>query len=160
VELIEDRFQFIGVDAGFGGGGHEIGVGGPAGDDVDVEVLRDPSAGTFADVDSDIESVGGEFFFQGFSNLLDEFPEVGGFLIGEFPQVFDGAVGDDERMPGIVRIAVEDGEGGLGTGKDSIFPVIGRLAEGGEEFVSIFRWRGHITVAPGGPKVFHGSTMS
>jgi len=133
LEFIEDGFEFVGVDAGFGGGGHEVGVAGPAGDDVDVEVVGDAGSGAFPNVDSDIEAVGVEFRFEGGGDILDEGPEVGRFLGGEAIEVGDGAVGDDEGVPGVVGEAIEDGVAGLGAGEDTVGAVVLALAEPEEE---------------------------
>ena len=51
------RGEGLGEHAGLADDGHEIGVAGPAGDDVGVEV-RDAAAGGGAEIETDIEGVG------------------------------------------------------------------------------------------------------
>lgn len=51
------------MDAGFSRGRHEVGVAGPAWDDMDVEVSRDAGSGSCSEVDPDVEAMGVERFF-------------------------------------------------------------------------------------------------
>ena len=55
--------EIAGVDPGGTGGGHEIGVVGPAGNNVDMEMLGHASAGGASQVEAKVKAVGLEGFF-------------------------------------------------------------------------------------------------
>ena len=75
------------VDAGGADGGEKVGIVGPSGDDVDVEMLGHAGAGGGAEVEADVESLGFHGLAEGVGHAVDEGPEVGGLLGGEGGEV-------------------------------------------------------------------------
>ena len=53
------------------GGGHEIGVVRPPGNDVDVEMLGDASAGGASQVEANVKAIGFHGFFKKLGHAVD-----------------------------------------------------------------------------------------
>jgi hypothetical protein len=51
------RHQVFGQDTGFGDGGHEVGVAGPVGQGVEVEVVSDADSGELAHADEELAEI-------------------------------------------------------------------------------------------------------
>ena len=99
--------QVFGQDAGFGYGGHEVGVAGPAGHGVQMEVAGNAGSGGLAHIEAEVEAVGRVNAFEsrlGALGQLDEF--VRGFS-GQRGQPVEVRVGHDHDVAGGVGIGVE-----------------------------------------------------
>ena len=144
------------MDAGFGGGGHEVGVAAPAGDEVDVEMLVDAGAGSGAEVDADVEAVGAEGGVDGGLEALEHSHHLEGFVVGEVLQPAGLAVGQDHEVAGVVGINIEQGEAALAAGEDEVGFVVGALRDAGEDVSLVFLAIFHVKIAPRRPEMFHG----
>lgn len=71
------------MDAGGADGGEEVGVVGPAGDDVDVKMFGHAGAGGGAEVEAEVEAFRLHRLAKGVGHPIDEGPEVGRLLGGE-----------------------------------------------------------------------------
>src|ERR1700687_52729 len=101
--------EVFGVDAGFPGNGHEVGIAEPAREDVHVDVPCDPRTGGATEVDADIEAsgmVGGE----GRLYLLGKHHHFRERLIACTTQVSNVRVGNDHDVAGGVRKTITDEE--------------------------------------------------
>ncbi len=76
-------FQVFRQDPGFADGGHEVGVAGPPGHGVKMDVPRNPSACGLADIHAEIKTLGGVYALQGLLGALGQVDEfMGGFCGG------------------------------------------------------------------------------
>src|ERR1700719_1476611 len=80
VQALPGGGEIFRQDAGFADDGHEIGVAGPAGEHVLVEVVGYSGAGGFAEVDAGVEAVGGGDLTEDAVGSLSEGHEFGGFV--------------------------------------------------------------------------------
>ena len=74
--------QIFGFDASFGYYGHEVGIAGPAREDMEVEVAGDAGASGAAEVHAEVVAVRVIGFFEGELDSLGQhhhFGERGGF---------------------------------------------------------------------------------
>ena len=79
---------------------------------------------------------------------------------GERGKIVDLAVGADKDVAEVVRVAIEDGEGGFGASENMVGGVVGGVGNLAEKiFTRLFVSR-DIAIAPRGPEVFHSSTMA
>ena len=158
LDLFVDSGEVDGVDAGVGGGGEEVDVAVPAGDEVPVEVLFDAGSGGGAEVEADVEAVGAEGGGEGRFEVFEGGEAFKEFVVGEVFEVGDDAVGEDESVAGVVGVAVQDGEAGFAAPDDAVCFVFGGggLGEAGEDFASGGGGVLHIGLAPRSPKMFHG----
>lgn len=121
--------EIAGVDPGGTGGGHEIGIVGPAGDDVDVEVLRNTGAGGGAKIEPNVKPLRLHGLAECIGHAVDQGPEIGGLLRGEESEVVDLAVGADHEMAEVVGVTIQDGKGCLGTAQDKMSGIVGTLGD-------------------------------
>ena len=113
------------MDAGSAGGSEEVGVVGPAGDDVDVKMFRDAGAGGGTEVDADVEAFWLHDSAESIGHPVDEGPEVGRFLGGKRSQIVHLTVGADEDVAEVIGVSVKNGERGFRSGEDEVGGVIG-----------------------------------
>jgi hypothetical protein len=96
-------------------------------------------------VDSDVESVKGELFGEGRTDVRDQFPDLGLVGIGETKDACDVMTGNDQRVTIRNRESIAQGDGGrvlgdyqrfLNTAKRAIFAhVVTILCRGTHPFV-------------------------
>ena len=79
---------------------------------------------------------------------------------GERGKIVDLAVGADKDVAEVVRVAIEDGEGGFGASEDMMGGVVGGVSQFAEKIFTRFVFARDIAIAPRGPEVFHSSTMA
>jgi len=153
-----DVVEQLGNEAHVGKDGHEIRVALPARNDVGVEMIGDSSAGTSAEVHSDVEPVGAEDLLKQFVCAFDEGHHVVEDGRGKLLEISLMLGGSNKEVSAGIRKSVEEGEGVLGSPEDKVFSifggvfpvltdeafgVLGNVVEGFDIFHS-----------PGGPEVF------
>ena len=117
------------VNPGGPDGGHEIGVVRPAGNDVDVEMFGDAGARGASQVETDVEAIWFEGFFEGLGHPIDQRPKIGRFLGRKGGEFIHLAIGANHEMAEVVRVAIQDGEGCLGAGEDKMSGIVGGLCD-------------------------------
>ena len=143
----------LGDDADIGDDGHEVGIPIPAGDEVLVEVAGHAGAGTAAEVDADIEALGGDGAFEQFDGEDGLVGEVGEFIGVEFAEVgFVGLGGDEEMAVGIGEAVHEDDHMGSLPEDAAVGVLAGRGGGGETEEAAVlgFFERTNVIHAPGG----------
>lgn len=98
-EALAGGFEVLGEDAGFGDGGHKVGIADPAGQDVEVQVPGYASACCLAEVHAQVHAVRPVERRHDALGLLGKIHQLmGGFLrqSGEAGQM---RVGDDHDVP-------------------------------------------------------------
>lgn len=143
------------MDSGAAGGGHVVGVAGPAGDDVDMEMGGDAGTGGGSEIEADVVAVGLEGFFEEGDGAVDGGPEVGRLGLGEVGKFGHFAGGEDHEVAEVVGIAVEEDETGFGTEDDEMGLIVAGGGDLREEVAGIGTGFANIGVAPRGPKMFH-----
>jgi hypothetical protein len=148
----------LGDDGGLSEDGHEIGVAGPAWDDVDMEVIGDSGASDAAEVDADVEAVGFHDLGEGILTPAGKDHEVGEFGFGEVVEVRGLTVRDDEEMAAVVGIGIEKCEAGSIAGDDMVGDIVIGLGDAREEGGVARRGFGGEDVldSPGSVEDFHG----
>src|SRR5712692_8402838 len=109
-ELVVGDGQVLGLDAGFANGGHEVGVAGPARQDVQVYVADDASAGAAAQVHPKVVALGLIVGRERDLHALGKLHHLGercGVAPGELSHMREG---HDHNVAGGVGEAVEDDE--------------------------------------------------
>ena len=79
---------------------------------------------------------------------------------GEGGEVVHLAIRTHHEVAEVVRISVENGEGGFGTGEDIVGGIIGGLGNFAKKIFTGLFLPGDIAVAPRGPEVFHRERMA
>ena len=77
MEFLVGGGQIFGFDASFGYYGHEVGIAGPAREDMEVEVAGDAGASGAAEVHAKIVALGVIGFFQGELDALGQHHHLG-----------------------------------------------------------------------------------
>jgi len=156
-----DGFQLGRVNPGLGLGGHEIYIVFPAGNHMDMNVMRDSRSGSFSDIDADVEPMGGERGFEECHRCVHSVPKIFLFPARKLLKFRDFAVGNDKTVTGIVRIPVQQDENRFGSEKNKMGGIVLSLADSTEEFRSTaFIFCRDISIAPGSPKMFHKISQS
>src|SRR5580692_3111536 len=161
--LIGDA-EVFGVNAGFSGDGHEIGIAEPAREGVEVEMADDACACGAAEVHAEIHAVRLVICLEGFFHALGQMHHFAeGIAIAQI-QFGDVSVGNDHDVAGGVREAVEDDENLRAAIDDERVLIV--LPGGGvaKNAVGLFPRHDlrHVRIAPGGPEIVHreGSSKS
>src|SRR5580698_5758476 len=159
--LIGDA-EVFGVDAGFSGDGHEIGIAEPAREGVEVEMADDACACGAAEVHAEIHAVRLVICLEGFFHALGQMHHFAeGIAIAQI-QFGDVSVGNDHDVAGGVREAVEDDENLRAAIDDERVLIV--LPGGGvaKNAVGLFPRHDlrHVRIAPGGPEIVHREASS
>jgi hypothetical protein len=155
-EAVVERFEGLGEDAGVGNDGHEIGIAGPTGNDVNVEVVGDACARDGTDVDAEIETLGFDDFAQeglGEESQPPKFEHLGGL---QFFEGGDFAVGAGHEMAAGIGVFVENEEGRFRSSDDEVrFFLLGRGGSSGKEEVRLVAVFGLVVLdTPRAPESF------
>jgi hypothetical protein len=98
--------EFFRQDAGFADGGEEVGVSGPAGKDVEVEMGGDAGTGSRADIQAGVDTVGTVDVLEAGFGEGGEFDEFGAFGGRESVESSGMPVRHHHQVAVIVGIAV------------------------------------------------------
>ncbi|MFM1944802.1 MAG: hypothetical protein RI897_3784 [Verrucomicrobiota bacterium] len=115
--------------------GHEVGITGPAGDDMQVQVFCDACSGALAEVEADVEALGFHDLAQCFLTGLGKAHEVEHFIVSQVGEVGALPIGDDEQVTAGVGVGIEERVAGATAGDDEVGFIFVGLADGGEEGV-------------------------
>jgi hypothetical protein len=158
VELFVGCGQFLGFDAGFGYYGHEVGIAGPAREDVEVEVAGDSGAGSAAEVHAEVEALRVINIFEGYLDALGEDHHFGeDFWIGGW-QVGSMLVGHDHDVAGGVRKRIKDDEIFDATKNDERLAIIIQGDRGAEDAAFVLRCVGDVPIPPRRPQIIHAAS--
>jgi hypothetical protein len=133
---------------------HVVGVAVPSGDDVNVNVLIEAGAAGFAQIESDIESLGGFNGAQNFHAFLSQAVDFGEFFFFQLGDAGEVPVGGDHHMAGVVRENIHDDKTMGSPVEDEIFWVFFRAGKGAKDAISGFIFL-DVFHSPGGPYLFH-----
>ena len=95
------------MDADLADGGHEVGVAGPARQDVHVEVFGDSGSGGASEIHADVEALRAVGLAQSRLAELGEVHHLVRHLFRRGVEVGQVRVRDDERVAADVRVEVE-----------------------------------------------------
>lgn len=109
--------QFLGQNPYLPDDGHEVGVTGPARDEVHVEMIDDAGAGRSTEVHPDIHSLRPVRLVQRALGLRDYLYQLGPLLAVEVPKAGNVPVRDDHEVTAVVRVEVQDHEAGSPPGE-------------------------------------------
>src|SRR5919107_4679221 len=109
-ELVVGGAEVFGDDAGLADGGHEVGVAGPAREDVKVQVVRDARARGLAEVHAEVEAVRAVDFGEYALGALRQLHQLVRGLFGQAVEVGRVLEGDDHEVAAGVWVDVEDDE--------------------------------------------------
>ncbi len=108
------------MDTGFRLGSHKIGVVLPTGHNVDMEVGGKSGSCGPALIDSDVKAMRMKSRFEKADNPIDGAPQIRRFVIRKQADISNFTVGRNQRMAGIVRVAVQNSEDGFGAEEDKM----------------------------------------
>jgi len=138
------------VNFGVGQYGHVVGVSIPSGDDVNVNMFIEAGATRFAQIESDIESLGGFNRPQDFHAFLRQAVYLGEFVFFQLGDAGEVSVGGNHDMTGVVRGNIHDDERVRPSVEDEIFLVLFRTGKGAEDTIPRFIFL-DVFHSPGGP---------
>lgn len=157
-QQIEGRFDVLGNGPDFGANGDEVMIILPAGNEMEVEMIGNPSTGDFPQVQADVDPMGMQVAADDGATAGEQFhqPKLFNFLkIGEIRHV---AAGCEQQVPVGVGKAVEQDNGQVVTKQQEMLFVKGGLSRWFEQATCGVRRRpANVLHAPGGPEGFHGS---
>ncbi len=154
-EFVVGKGEVFGLDAGLGDSGHEVGVAGPARQEVQVEVAGDAGAGAAAQVHPKVVAFG--VVVRGKRRLdalgqLHHLRQRFRVATGQLGHVREG---HDHDVGGGIREAIQDHKVFLATQHDEAFRVIAHGQSVAEDAAVVLRGISDIAVAPRSPKVVH-----
>ena len=100
----------LGEDFHVGEDGHEVGVAGPAWNDVQVDVIRHTRSGNSPQVPAEVEALWAVGLGQGSETLTGEPVELEDFVVLEVGDLTDMANRRDHQVAGRVGKAIEQDE--------------------------------------------------
>src|SRR5699024_8864244 len=100
---------------------HEVGVTGPAGEAVDVEMVGDAGSGPGAEVESDVDPVRAIGPSDCGDGRVHPAPQFGTLVLGQIAEIGNGADGQHHEVAGSVGEGVEDGEAAFAPPDDEGF---------------------------------------
>ena len=163
-EFIVELADLLGDDADFADHRNKSGVAVPAGDDVLMKMAGKAGAGATAEVDAEVEALGGDGALQetdredGLGLHVGEFVGIEQFEIG-----FVGAGGDEEMAVGVGEFVDADERVGRHPEEQVVLIRGGFALAGGAE--ETFFVRGlvegtDVIHSPGGVKLVHGGMVT
>jgi hypothetical protein len=160
MKLVKGRGQVFGFDAGFGYYGHEVGIAGPAWQNMEVEVAGDSGAGGAAEVHAEVVALGAIGFFQGDLDALGQDHHFGErFWICRW-QVGGVLVGNDHHVAGRIRKRVEDDEILDAAKNDERLMIVIQGDCGAEDAAFVFRRVGDVAIPPRRPQIIHAASSA
>lgn len=155
-EEVVGCFEALGNDPGVGGACHEISVAVPPGNDMPMEVGRDPGSPGGSHVHSDVKSIWVEYSLNPGCCVADELVDLKKFLVAQVAEIGGVLIGGDHQVSARIRVAIEDDESGFSSVEDEIFGVVTLSREVDENAAGLIGLVGGFDVieSPRSPELF------
>jgi hypothetical protein len=152
--------QFLGKDPGLRDNREKVSVPGPPRDDMHVEVGCHTGAGSPAQVESEIETIGSVFCAKGGFAPLGQLHDFLEFERRRIAQEGDVAVRHDEHVARGIGEEVQNHERGLAPAQNKVLPVVLLRQDPAEDAPALsVAEPADVVEAPGRPEMIHQAFM-